>query len=85
MNKAFVRELDAPPGHAYPKFRDGWICSCLGIPVGVIRAEAQAGSREQTLRIIEAGRAKDAACPERSPDGRSCARRVREVFLEASE
>jgi hypothetical protein len=69
---------------AYPKDSGGPVCSCLGIGAEEIAAEAGKGLKDLLLRILEHIRTGEAACERRAPDGRSCERTARRLFLEAA-
>jgi len=70
---------------AWPKDPEAPICCCLGITADRVIEEALDGCRDTVLRIIEHARQEDATCETASPEGCSCEKRVRRLFLQNFE
>jgi hypothetical protein len=66
----------------YPKNPTGPVCSCLGVTAAELAEDARRGDRERVRRILAHVRGAQASCALKSPDGNSCERTVRQVFLE---
>jgi hypothetical protein len=74
--------LKALETRAYPKDPEGMICACLRVPARRIVSDAQVDDRSTLLRILEHVRGDTACCETASPEGVSCERRLRQLFLE---
>ena len=74
---------EALSGVPYPKNPGGLACSCLGIPPARILEEAREDKRDAVLRIIAHARSDAAECVRKSPEGRSCERVVRQLFMQS--
>ncbi len=65
----------------YPKDPEGFVCPCLQIRLAEIRDEAREGGKETVMRILQHLKS-EPGCAELRPDGRTCEREARRLFLE---